>query len=69
MHKELPMEKLETAFHVLKLNKASGVDDININVIKKVFKDIKNPLLFIFNLSINTGKFPDALNHKGFVFI
>ena len=44
-----------------KTNKAAGFDDISINVVKAVADTISVPLSYIFNTSLKTGIFPDAL--------
>ena len=52
---------LEDAFFSLKINKSSGYDDINFNVIKHSFQYISKPLMHIFQLSLSQGIFPDSL--------
>ena len=61
--KDIPIteEELSKSFLCLKNNKSSGLDDLNVNVIKKCFHEIKFPLLHIFNTSLSTGIFPDEL--------
>ena len=54
-------EELKRAFFSLKPNKTPGYDDINVNVVKKMYKELKTPLMRIFNLSLSTGIFPDKL--------
>ena len=49
MHNFLAMVKLETVFNA------------SVTVVKSI--DIKHPPLFIFNLSINTVKFTDAIKN------
>ena len=44
------------------MNTTPGYDDTNVNVIKKIYDEIKTPLINIFNLSIKTGIFPDKPN-------
>ena len=41
------------------MNKFLGYDNINVNVIKKIYDEIKTPLINIFNLSMKTEIFPD----------
>ena len=55
------VNELKDAFFSLKINKSPGYDDISFNVIKKCFGVLYKPLLHIFNLSIQTGIFPDEL--------
>ena len=45
----------------LKIIKSAGSDDISFNVVKKCFIVLHKPLLHIFNLSLQTGIFPDKL--------
>ena len=58
---ELLFEEFEDAFKSLKRNKASGVDDLNSNIIIDAYNDIKVPLFYVFKTSIREGVFPDAL--------
>ena len=55
------VNELKDAFFSLKINKSPGYDDISFNVVKKCFGVLYKPLLHIFNLSIQTGIFPDEL--------
>ena len=57
----ISVNELKDAFFSLKINKSSGYDDISFNVVKKCFGVLYKPLLHIFNLSIQTGIFPDEL--------
>ena len=62
MHeKDLSQEELEKAFSSLKPNKGEGIDEIHVNVIKSVFDLIKDPLHYIFNISLKYGIFPNDL--------
>ena len=54
-------EELKRAFFSLKPNKTPGYDNINVNVIKKIYEELKTPLMRTFNLSLSTGIFPDKL--------
>ena len=54
-------EELKRAFFSLKTNKTPGYDNINVNVVKKIYKELKTPLMHIFNLSLSTGICPDKL--------
>ena len=42
----------------MKPNKTPGYDSINANVIKKIYEELKRPLMHIFNLSLSTGISP-----------
>ena len=59
--KSVTEEELKKAFFSLKPNKTPGYDNINVNVVKKIYEELKTPLMRIFNLSLNTGIFPDKL--------
>ena len=45
----------------MKPNKTPGYDNININVVKKIYQELKTPLMCVFNLSLSTGIFPNKL--------
>ena len=45
----------------LKPNETPGYDNINVNVVKKIFEELKTSLMLIFNLSLSTGIFPNKL--------
>ena len=57
----ISVNELKNALFSLKINKSPGYDDISFNVVKKCFVVLFKPLLHIFNLSIQTGIFPDEL--------
>ena len=57
----ISVNKLKDAFYSLKINKSPAYDDISFNVVKKCFGVLCKPLLHIFNLSIQTGIFPNEL--------
>ena len=61
-YKDLTFEEFEKAFKSVKHNKAAGHDDIDSNVIIKVFDEISYPLFMIFHSSFNEGIFPEQLN-------
>ena len=50
-HKDLTFEEFEKAFKSVKHNKAAGHDDIDSNVIIKVYDEISYPLFMIFHSS------------------
>ena len=60
-HKDLNFEQFEKAFKSVKHNKAAGHDDIDSNVIIKVYDEISYPLFMIFHSSFNEGIFPEQL--------
>ena len=58
---ELSFKEFDTAFKSLKRNKASGIDDINTNVVIDVYNEIKQLLFKICQNSVKEGTFPDPL--------
>ena len=60
-YKDLTFEEFEKAFKSVKHNKAAGHDDIDSNVIIKVYDEISYPLFMIFHSSFNEGIFPEQL--------
>ena len=60
-HKSVSINELRDAFFSLKLNKSPGYDEISFNVVEKCFSELCEPLRYVFNLSIETGVFPDKL--------
>ena len=57
----ISVNELKDAFFSLKINKSPVYDNISFNVVKKCSGVLYKPLLHIFNLSIETGIFPDEL--------
>ena len=57
----LTINELKDAFFSLKTNKSPGYDEIIFNVVKNCFGPLLKPLMFIFNLSLQKGSFPDEL--------
>ena len=55
---DLSLPELEKAFTTSKPNKGEGLDEINV---RSVFDIIKNPLLFIFSISLKQGISPESL--------
>ena len=47
------------AFFSLKINKSSGYNGISFNVVKNCFGSLIKPLMYIFNLFLAKGIFPD----------
>ena len=60
-HKDLTFEQFEKAFKSVKHNKAAGHDDIDSNVIIKVYNEISYPLFMIFHSLFPEGIFPEQL--------
>ena len=60
-YRNLTFEEFEKAFKSVKHNKAAGHDDIDSNVIIKVYDEISYPLFMIFHSSFNEGIFPEQL--------
>ena len=54
-------QELEEAFSILKSNKNPGFDDISSSVVKFYANGTFNPLKHIFNLSLQTGIFPNGM--------
>ena len=48
-------------FHSRYVNKILGYDEISFNVVRNCFGPLLKPLMFIFNLSLQKGSFPDEL--------
>ena len=59
--KVIYVNEFKDTFFSLKINKSAGYDDISFNVVKKCLGVLHKPLLHIFNLSLQTGVFPDKL--------
>ena len=59
--KPLTINELKDAFFSLKINKSSGVEDVSFNIIKKCFGVLCEPLIYLFQLSLEKGVFPDDL--------
>ena len=59
--KPLLINKLKDAFFLLKINKRSGVDDVSFSIIKKCFAVLCEPLIYLFQISLEKGVFPDDL--------
>ena len=57
----ITINELKDVFFSLKTNKSPGYDEISFNIIKNCFGVLYKPLLYIFNLSIEKGIFPNDL--------
>ena len=51
--KPLSVNKVKEAFFSLTMNKSAGFDEISLNVVKKCFGELINPLKDIFELSLS----------------
>ena len=51
----LSINELKDAFYSLKTNKSPGYDSISSNIIKQCFGTLNRPLLYIYNISLQTG--------------
>ena len=45
----------------MKINKNTSYDEISFNVIKSCFGELHKPIMYLFNLSLQTEVFPDSL--------
>ena len=57
----LSANELKDAFFSLKTNKSPGADEINFNIIKHCFGELCGPLKYLFDLSLQSGVFPDLM--------
>ena len=57
----LTINELKDAFFSLKMNKSTGADEISFNVIENCFGELSDILRYVFDLSLETGIFPDPL--------
>ena len=60
-------QELEEVFNSLKSNKSPGFEDISLSVVKFCGSGIFNPLKHIFNLSLQTGIFPNGIKIARFL--
>ena len=60
-YQSILIDELRNAIFSVKLNKSPWYDQISFNIIKKCFSELCEPLKHVFNLSIETGVFPDKL--------
>ena len=52
---------MKNAFHSLKTSKCPGYDDISSNIIKQCFGTLKRPLHCFYNISLQSGVFPEEM--------
>ena len=57
----LTEQEFKDAYTSLKGNRSPGFDDINVNVVKCVYDEIKQPLMHVFNQSLKYGVFPEKM--------
>ena len=55
------INEFKDAFFLLKINKSPGVDGVTFHIIKKCFGVLCEPLICLFQLSLENGVFPDDL--------
>ena len=53
------LKEFEAAYKPFKRNKASGIDDINSNIVLHFFEELKTPLSYIFRASLREGGFSE----------
>ena len=61
--KPLSINKLKDAFFYLIINKSSDVDNVSFNIITKCFGVLREPLIYLFQLSLEKEVFPDNLKN------
>ena len=59
--KLLSINESKDAFFLVNINKSPGVDDISFNKIKKCVGVLCEPLIYLFQLSLEKKAFPDNL--------
>ena len=57
----LTINEVKETFFSLKINKSPGCDEISFNVIKNCFSELNMPLKYLFDISSESGIFPDKL--------
>ena len=57
----LTINEVKKVFFSLKINKSPGCDEISFNVIKNCFSELNMPLKYLFDMSLESGIFPDKL--------
>ena len=62
----MTVQEIENKIWALKCKKACGIDGISAEIMKCSLPVISRPLVYIFNLSIDEGKFPNCLKFARF---
>ena len=57
LEKPLKENEFKVAFFALKTNKSPGNDKLHVNVIRKLYHELKIPLMNIFSLSLKKRNF------------
>ena len=57
----LTINEVKEAFFSLKINKSPGCDEISFNVIKNCFSELNMPLNYLFDMTLESGIFPNKL--------
>ena len=60
-YRKLTFEEFEKALKSVKRNKAAVRDDIDSNIIIRIYDEISYPLFMVFHSSFNEGIFPEQL--------
>ena len=55
------INEVKEAFFSLKINKSPGCNEISFNVIKNCFSELSMPLKYLFDMSLESGIFPNKL--------
>ena len=61
LEKPLKENEFKVAFFALKTNKSPGYDKLYVNVIRKLYHELKIQLMNIFSLSLKKGIFPEKV--------
>ena len=61
LEKALKEKEFKDAFFALKTNKSPGNDNLHVNVIRKLYHELKILLMNIFSLSLKKGIFPEKM--------
>ena len=59
--KPLLEKEFKDTFFTLKTNESPGYDNLNVNVIRSMYPELKIPLINIFSQSLSTQIFPDKM--------
>ena len=61
LEKTFKEKEFKNSFFTLKTNKSRGYDRLHANVIRKLYHELKIPLIKIFSLSLKTRIFPEKM--------